>query len=136
LLDIVAVGTCVKVLVNVGVLVNVFVGPNGVFVNVAVGPAGVLVNVAVAATGVFVGIAVGAAGQLGQPYMTTSSIQKSTGALVAGATALKLLCHCICVAFFNTVVSTADVPHPAACDISANGIVNCVHVAGAVKIYS
>jgi hypothetical protein len=68
--------------------------------------------------------------------MTTSSIQKSTGALVAGATALKFDCHCISFAFFSTVVSTADVPHPAACDIRANGISSCVHAAGAVKIYS
>jgi hypothetical protein len=124
----------VKVGVFVGTLtvfVNVFVGPAtvfvivGVFVNVFVGPPSVLVDV---------GYGVGAAGQLGQPYMTTSSIHKSTGALVAGATALKFDCHCISLACCSTVVSTADVPHPAACDISANGTVNCVHVVGAVNI--
>jgi hypothetical protein len=134
--DVVAVGAIVAVYVSVGVFVGMLavlvdVGPVTVFVIV-----GVFVNVLVAAPDVFVAVAaaVGAAGQLGQPYMTTSSIHKSTGALVAGATALKFDCHCISLACCSTVVSTADVPHPAACDISANGTVNCVHVVGAVNI--
>ena len=117
----------------------VLVGPPGVFVEVLVFE-GVIVGVLVLVgpPGVFVadGKGVGCAGQLGHPYNATWSIHKSTGALVAGAIALKLDCHCICVAFFNTVVRTADVPHPAACDNSVKGIVSCVHVVGAVNTYS
>lgn len=94
---------------KVGVIEGVYVAvePGGgvlVTVNVAV-KVGVLVGVFVA---VKVGVEVGLpcpGGQLEQPNIYTSSTQTSTGALVAGATALKLDCHCISLACVNTVAS-------------------------------